>query len=190
MQRDKALAIVEKQLKKPRYEHTIRVMDTSIRLAKQYGADEKKAELASIFHDYAKYRPLEEMKRWIESERLPKDLLDYHHELWHGPVGALMVKREVGISDPEILHAITVHTTGCVGMSVLDKVVFLADYIEPGRAFPGVDDVRKVSENNLDKACWMASRNTINMLVSLNRKVYPDTFHAYNDLLNSTGGNK
>jgi predicted HD superfamily hydrolase involved in NAD metabolism len=189
MQRDKALAIVEKQLKKPRYEHTVRVMETSIKLAEKYGADVKKAETAAIFHDYAKYRPLEEMQRWIEIEQLPKDLLHYHHELWHGPVGALMAEREVGINDPDVLHAITVHTTGCAGMSVLDKVVFLADYIEPGRAFPGVDEVRKVSEDDLDKACWMASRNTINMLVSLHRKVYPDTFHAYNDLLNPNGGN-
>ncbi|MYL71992.1 HD domain-containing protein [Halobacillus litoralis] len=184
MSREEALEYVRPALKASRYEHTVRVTDKAVELAERFHVDVKKAELAAAFHDYAKYKPLELMKRWIESDRrLPKDLLDYHHELWHGPVGALMLEQEVGLADVDVISAISSHTTGKKHMSKLDKVVFLADYIEPGREFPGVDHVRKKAEENLDEACALALKNTINFLVGKERTVYPDTFHAYNDLI-------
>ncbi|SDK52862.1 bis(5'-nucleosyl)-tetraphosphatase (symmetrical) YqeK [Sediminibacillus albus] len=182
MERSEALAIVEPQLNKARFEHTIRVTDTALELAKKYGGKLKTVELAAIFHDYAKYRNRAEMQRWIETEPLPKDLLDYHHELWHGPVGALLVKREAGIENEDVLSAIRWHTTGRAAMSHIEKLVFLADYIEPGRDFPGVDQVRDAAKQDLDFACWMVSKNTITYLISKNQRIYPDTFHAYNDL--------
>jgi predicted HD superfamily hydrolase involved in NAD metabolism len=182
--RNEALNYVKPYLKVKRYEHTVRVVDQAVELAKRFGADIRKAELAAALHDYAKYKPLDEMKRWIcEDRRLPKDLLDYHHELWHGPVGALMLEREIGLNDPEIMSAIRYHTTGRKHMSILDKIVFLADYIEPGRDFPGVDEVRDTALKSIDQACAMALKNTIVFLISKERTVYPDTFHAYNDLI-------
>ncbi|MFZ0370324.1 MAG: bis(5'-nucleosyl)-tetraphosphatase (symmetrical) YqeK [Halobacillus sp.] len=182
--RNEALDYVRPALKKSRYEHTIRVTDEAVALAERFGADVKKAELAAALHDYAKYKPLDEMKRWIEQERrLPKDLLDYHHELWHGPVGAYMLEKEIGLEDSEIISAIACHTTGKKHMSVLDKVVFLADYIEPGRDFPGVEEVRDKSLTSLDQACLLALKNTAVFLINKERTVYPDTFHAYNDLI-------
>ncbi|WP_138415669.1 bis(5'-nucleosyl)-tetraphosphatase (symmetrical) YqeK [Aquibacillus sediminis] len=183
MERNEALALVEPHLKAVRFEHTKRVVDTAINLAEQYGVDKQKAELAAVFHDYAKYRDKQEMQRWIEQEALPKDLLDFHHELWHGPVGALLVKREIGITDQSVLDAIRWHTTGRANMTPLEKVVFLADYIEPGRDFPGVGEVRDQAKQDLDRACWMALKNTITFLMSKDATIYPDTFHAYNDLL-------
>lgn len=77
------------------------------------------------------------MEEIIKSEGLPKDLLCYNKELWHAPVGAYLVEKEVGITDPEILQAITYHTSGHEKMTMLDKVIYVADYIEPGRKFPG-----------------------------------------------------
>ncbi|QTM99894.1 HD domain-containing protein [Sediminibacillus dalangtanensis] len=190
MERSEALAIVEPYLTKARFEHTVRVTDTALELANRYGGNLKTIELAAIFHDYAKYRDREEMRSWIIHEPLPKDLLEYHHELWHGPVGALLVQREVGIQDKDVLSPIRWHTTGKAGMNHLEKLVFLADYMEPGRDFPGVDDVRKAAEENLDYACWMVSKNTIRYLVSKNQRIYPDTFHAYNDLTKMMEDNK
>lgn len=182
--RDKALEYVRPALKTPRYEHTVRVTDKAVELADRFQADSEKAEIAAALHDYAKYKPKELMERWIlRDRRLPKDLLDYHHELWHGPVGALMLEQELGIKDAAILSAISSHTTGKKHMSVLDKVVFLADYIEPGRNFPGVNEVREIAKTNLDDACSLALKNTIVFLVGKERTVYPDTFHAYNDLI-------
>ena len=181
MERDKALSIVEKQLTVSRYEHTVRVMDTALQLADIYQIDKKKAELAAIFHDYAKYRDREEMKRWIIKERLPHDLLVYHPELWHGPVGAILVEQEVGIDDFDILNAIRWHTTGKQNMSMLEKVIFIADYIEPGRDFPGVEEVRKMAYSDIDHACWMAAKNTIEFLMKKNQPIYPGTFQLYNE---------
>ncbi|NSL50258.1 bis(5'-nucleosyl)-tetraphosphatase (symmetrical) YqeK [Calidifontibacillus erzurumensis] len=183
MDRQKALQIVKKQLTDKRYEHTIGVMETSIQLAKKYGADVKKAELAAIFHDYAKFRPKEEMEKIIISQKLPSQLLDYHSELWHAPVGAYLVKEEAGIDDEEILQAIRYHTTGNKDMTLLDKIVFLADYIEPGRKFPGVDHVRELSQQSLDKAVIQALKNTIKFLLDKNQLIYPDTLETYNSLM-------
>ncbi len=184
MNREEALAIVKEKLKPERYDHTVRVMETALQLGEKIGIDTKKVELSAIFHDYAKYRPKEEMRRWILSEKtLSKDLLHYHHELWHAPVGAVLVEREVGILDKDILLAIQSHTTGRVNMSNLEKIIFLADYIEPGRSFPGVDAVREAAQDSIDVACKLALSNTISFLLSKNQKIYPDTFLAYNDFV-------
>ncbi|HEU5139050.1 MAG TPA: bis(5'-nucleosyl)-tetraphosphatase (symmetrical) YqeK [Bacillales bacterium] len=184
MDRKTALEIVKKQLTEQRYEHTVRVTDTAIQLAGKYGVDGEKAELAGILHDYAKFRPAEEMKELIEQDsQLPDDLLTYNLELWHAPVGAVMIEKETGLSDWEILQAIRSHTTGRAGMSSLEKVIFLADYIEPGRHFPGVQEVRDIAEKNLDAAVIQALRNTVGFLMGKGEKVYPDTIAAYNSLI-------
>ncbi|WP_099158570.1 bis(5'-nucleosyl)-tetraphosphatase (symmetrical) YqeK [Virgibacillus ndiopensis] len=186
-----ATEAVKQQLTEKRFEHTLRVAETAVDLAKKNNISEEKAEFAAVFHDYAKFRSLEEMKRWILSSSLPNDLLHYHHELWHAPVGAILVREEQGIKDKELLGAIHYHTTGRAHMSVLEKVIFLADYIEPGRSFPGLDEVREMAQVDLDHACWLTSRNTIEFLMRKKSRIYPDTFHAYNDLTTSlNGGNE
>lgn len=183
MERDAALKIVKEQLTEHRYQHTIGVMETAVALAKQYGADEKKAELAAIFHDYAKFRPKAEMKAIILAEGYPEDLLQYNAELWHAPVGAYLVHKEAGITDQEILDAIRYHTSGRPGMSLLEKIIYLADYIEPGRNFPGVDEVRALAKDSLEEALIKAVQNTILFLMKKNQPVYPDSFQTYNDLV-------
>ena len=183
MNRNEALQLVKAQLTEKRYVHTLGVAESAVELAERYGADIKKAELAAIFHDYAKFRPKEEMKQIIMEQNITKDLLDYHSELWHAPVGAYLVEQEAGITDQEILDAIAYHTSGRIGMTLLDKIVYLADYIEPGRSFPGVEEVRKLAEQNLDAAVIQAVRNTINFLMMKKQVIYPATFHTYNVLI-------
>lgn len=183
MERNEALRIVKKQLTERRYEHTLGVMNTALLLARQYGADEKKAELSAIFHDYAKYRPLDEMKKIILQENMPAELLNHSPELWHAPVGAYLVKKEAGIGDEDILNAIRYHTTGRAGMTLLEKIIFLADYIEPGRNFPGVEEVRFLAKEDLDLAIIKALQNTVSYLLENNQPVYPDTIYTYNDLV-------
>lgn len=183
MERNQALAIVREALTEHRYQHTIGVMETAVYLAAKYGADEKKAEIAAIFHDYAKFRPKEEMKKIILEQKMPEELLAYNSELWHAPVGAYLVEKEVGITDEEILAAIRYHTSGREEMTLLDKIIYLADYIEPGRSFPGVDEVRKMAEENLDQALIQSIANTIMFLMKKQQPVYPDTFKTYNALL-------
>jgi predicted HD superfamily hydrolase involved in NAD metabolism len=98
-------------------------------------------------------------------------------------VGAYLVEKEVNLIDSEILNAIRYHTSGRVGMSLLEKIIYLADYIEPGRHFPGVDEVRKMADNDLNEALLASVRNTILFLVKKNQPIFPDTFATFNDLL-------
>ncbi|WP_163101874.1 bis(5'-nucleosyl)-tetraphosphatase (symmetrical) YqeK [Peribacillus alkalitolerans] len=185
MNRETALSLVKSQMTEHRYLHTLGVVETSIKLANQFGANSYKAEFAAIFHDYAKFRPKDEMREIIISQGMSKDLLEYNEELWHAPVGAYLVEKEAGITDREILDAIKYHTSGRIGMALLEKIVFLADYIEPGRHFPGVEEVRDAAEEDLDKALLLSVRNTIIFLMKKNQRIYPDTFYMYNDILGS-----
>jgi predicted HD superfamily hydrolase involved in NAD metabolism len=183
MEREKALEIVKEQLTEHRYQHTLGVVESAITLAEQYGANVKQAELAAIFHDYAKFRPKDEMKDIIATKGFPTDLLDYNSELWHAPAGAYLVEKEAGITDKEVLDAIRYHTSGRPGMTLLEKIIYLADYIEPGRHFPGVEEVREMAKEDLDQALLKAVQNTILFLMKKNQTVYPDSFHTYNDLI-------
>ncbi|MBM4762364.1 bis(5'-nucleosyl)-tetraphosphatase (symmetrical) YqeK [Bacillus sp. B15-48] len=185
MDREIALRIVKKQLTDHRYKHTLGVMETAIQLAFKNDVNVKQAELAAIFHDYAKFRPKDEMKQIILEQGMDKELLNFNSELWHAPVGAYLVEKEVGISDPEVIDAIRYHTSGRPGMTLLEKVIYLADYIEPGRHFPGVDEVRELAQTNLEEALIQSVKNSIQFLLKKNQPVYPDTIYTYNDLVKS-----
>ncbi|MFB5662133.1 bis(5'-nucleosyl)-tetraphosphatase (symmetrical) YqeK [Alteribacillus sp. HJP-4] len=183
MNRHNALAIVKKQLTEHRYIHTLGVTDTAIELAERAAVDPSKAEMAAIFHDYAKFRPKDEMIKIIHSQKWDPAFIDYGEELLHAPAGAYLVKKEAGINDEEILSAIYWHTTGKAEMTSLEKIIFLADYIEPNRRFPGVDDVRKEALESIDKAIISALRNTVIFLMKKNQPIFPETLNAYNDLV-------
>lgn len=190
MNRDTALKLVNEKINGPRFEHTLRVVDSAKVLAKDFGADVKKAELAAILHDYAKLTPVKDLQAMILKGKEDGRLLDYHPELWHGPAAAYIFQSSFGIKDSEVLNAIRYHTTGRAKMKLLEKVVYLADYIEPGRDFPGVDEVRTVAKHHLDQAMMMALQNTIRFLLEKGAPIFPDTFEAYNDLSLNRGGNK
>lgn len=183
MKRDEALAYVQSQLDKDRYEHTLRVAEVAVQLAEIHNVSKRKTELAAIFHDYAKNRNTSELKRWIMNSYLPKDLLSYDNELWHAPVGSILVERECGITDRDILNAIHYHTTGHPNMNKIAIITFVADYIEPDRDFPGITEVREMATVDLFQTAKLALRNTIHYLLEKEMRVYPDTFHAYNDLM-------
>jgi predicted HD superfamily hydrolase involved in NAD metabolism len=187
MDKQQMLDVVKQQITPHRYQHTLGVVETSILLARRYGADPLKAEIAAIFHDYAKFRDLDEMIQIIQSvESIPNDLLNYDKELYHAPVGAFLVQSEVGIEDKEVLDAIRFHTTGRPNMSLLEKVVCLADYIEPGRHFPGVEEVRELAQKDLNQALARSLHNTILFLEKRTQVVYPLTREAYKFLELST----
>lgn len=190
MNEEQAFAAVEKSLKVRRFEHTLRVTDEAEKLAQRFQEDVKKARLAAILHDYAKYRPVDEMRSTIVAEGLEEELLNYGDEILHAFVGSYYIEMELGIQDRDVLNAIKYHTTGRAGMTTLEKIVFIADYIEPGRTFQGVEDIRKIADSNLDKACFLALRNTISFLVQKKLPVYPATFEAYNELARNLEGGK
>jgi predicted HD superfamily hydrolase involved in NAD metabolism len=185
MNRELLLQAVRQQMPEKRWQHTLGVMETAVRLAKQYGADPQKADLAAILHDYCKFWPVEKQAEVIRSNpSLPQDLLDYDKELWHAHAGAFIARTDFGVADEEVLDAIRYHTSGRENMTLLDKVVCLADYIEPGRDFPGVHNIREIAEHSLEKALIAGFDSTISFLLEKGKRIYPLTVMARNSLLN------
>lgn len=183
MKREDIIESVRSQMPERRWQHTLGVMETAIKLAGRYGADPDKAELAAILHDVCKYWPVEEQARIIREHGLPADLLDYDKELWHAHAGAFVAKDRYGVADEEVLDAIRYHTSGRERMTLLDKVVCLADYIEPGRDFPNVNNIREIAEHSLEKALIAGFSGTIAFLLERGKKIYPLTMQARNSLI-------
>jgi len=181
--REKLLAQVRAQMNQKRYDHTLGVARTARSLAERYGADPDKAELAGYLHDYCKCWPIKAMRQLLIRHDMPQELLDGEKELWHAFAGAIVIQTDLGVTDPEIIQAVRYHTTGRVGMSLLEKVVCVADYIEPLRSYPGVDRIRELSEQDLDRALAEALGGTITFLISQGKPVYPLTLLAYNDMI-------
>ncbi len=163
-----------------RFKHCVRVSETSRKLAKLNNYDEDKAALAGFVHDYAKQVPKEEYRKVIKTQGFDQDLLNWNRSIWHGIVGTYFIKRDLKITDKEILTAVDRHTTGDVKMTTLDKIVFMADFIEPGRDFPGVDEARKITFANLDDGVGFQLAHTLSYLIKDRNKIYPRTFKAYN----------
>ncbi|WP_145045757.1 bis(5'-nucleosyl)-tetraphosphatase (symmetrical) YqeK [Paenibacillus xylanexedens] len=183
LSREELIQAVSGQMPDKRWKHTLGVMQSAVYLAEKYGADPVKADLAAILHDVAKYWPVSEMEAVIRDNGLNEDLLQHDKQLWHSEVGAFVAQRDYGIDDLEIINAIRWHTSGRVGMSLLDKVVCLADYIEPGRDFPGVDRIREQAEHSLEEGLIAGFDSTISLLLSQRRVIYPLTMFARNDLI-------
>lgn len=181
--REALIEAVSEQMPTKRWKHTLGVMETSILLAQQYGADPERAETAAILHDVAKYWPVERMKEIIEQNQLNLDLLEYDKQLWHSEVGAFVAEKDYGITDPDIINAIRYHTSGRVDMSLLEKIVCLADYIEPGRDFPGVEKIRELAKVSLEEGLLAGFDSTISLLLEKRRVVFPLTMLARNDLV-------
>ncbi|KQY87361.1 phosphohydrolase [Paenibacillus sp. Root52] len=183
LSREELIQAVSGQMPEKRWKHTLGVMQSAVYLAGKYGADPVKADLAAILHDVAKYWPVSELEAVIRDNGLNEDLLQHDKQLWHSEVGAFVAQRDYGIDDLEIINAIRWHTSGRVGMSLLDKVVCLADYIEPGRDFPGVDRIREQAEHSLEEGLIAGFDSTISLLLSQRRVIYPLTMFARNDLI-------
>ncbi|TDM04399.1 bis(5'-nucleosyl)-tetraphosphatase (symmetrical) YqeK [Macrococcus carouselicus] len=182
MKKKKANKLAEEKLPKKRYEHSVRVAETAVGMAEQFGGDKEKVELAGLLHDYAKYDELSKLYQLVTKYELDNELLAYNSEILHGPVGACMMKYEFGVEDEEIFLAIHNHTTGRAQMTLTEKIVFVADYIEPGRNQPGVDDIRKLiyTDEDLDKAIYEISKRTVLYLVEKDSIIYPKTIDCLN----------
>ena len=171
------------QMPEKRWKHTLGVVDTAVRLARKYGGDEAKAELAALLHDYAKAWPVERQAQVIRERHLPLELLEYDKELWHAHAGAWTVREEHGVDDEEVLDAIRYHTSGRERMTLTDKIVCLADYIEPGRDFPGVERIRKLAERDLEAALVAGFDSTLAHLIEKGKRIFPLTVMARNGLI-------
>lgn len=150
-----------KKLPDKRYIHTLGVRYTCGALAMKYGYDIEKAQLAGLLHDCAKYMSDEELLAKCQKHNIditPEEKAAPH--LLHGKLGAYYAKSKYNIDDEEILEAISYHTTGKPNMSMLCKIVYIADYIEPNRKIiPGLEEIRKYAFEDLDKAVRTKLKN-------------------------------
>jgi len=188
MNREQLMDSVRGQMPSRRWEHTLGVMESAVLLAERFGANPAKADLAAILHDVAKYWPVEKLEAMIVEIPVPEHfrpetILAYDRQLLHAPIGAYIAEIEYGITDIEVLDAIRYHTSGRENMTLLDKIVCLADYIEPGRDFPGVHGIREMADNNLDQALVAGFDSTIEYLIAKKKKVFPLTILARNQLI-------
>ena len=178
--RNELIEAVQSQISSKRFQHVLGVEQAAVQLAERYGVSIEKASIAALTHDYAKERSDKEMRELIFHEKLDLEWLDYGSNIWHGPLGALLVERELGISNLDILNAIKHHTVGAEKMSLLEQVIYVADYIELGRDFPGVELVRTLAADDLQAAVGYETKQTLHYLIEKNRRIYPKTIATYN----------
>jgi len=167
-----------------RWRHTMGVVDEAVRLAEIYGLSRRKAYVAAVMHDYAKEMPASEKLHRCEEWDIPlDDIMRSQVDLAHGFLSAEKAKMEFKIDDQEILKAISFHTTGCEYMSQLDKILIVADCIEPNRAvIPGISAIRDAALTNLNKAVVLAIEMKIAFASSRKQLIHPLSNKALKEL--------
>lgn len=184
--KDEILNWLKENLTEQRYQHSLGCAECAVELAKKYGADTEKAYVAGLLHDCAKCFDQEKTMQIIR-EHLPKinegELLN--RKTLHAPVSAYIAKTEFGLSDDEILSAIRWHTLGKMNMTTFEKIIFLADKIEPrtredkhrDKILPALKE-----EDGLNKAILVCYKETIKSLVKRDLKICQLTIDIYNNL--------
>lgn len=172
---------LKKSLDKGRYEHTEGVMYTAAALAMAHGYAIDDAMLAGLLHDCAKCIPNDEKIKICKKNNILITSVEYESpQLLHAKLGAYLAETVYEVNNPQILHAIKVHTTGEPAMSILDKIIYIADYIEPGRdKAPNLDYVRKLAFRDLDACMAQILRDTLHYLASRNGSIDPMTEMTY-----------
>ncbi len=169
--------MLKKTLSEYRLRHTLSVAETAVWLAKQFGVDPAQAHLAGMLHDCAKGMDAPTLLQLIRTGGISADELELSMPaLLHAPAGAALAKSQYHVSDQNVLSAIRWHTTGRRNMTPLEKVVYLADMIEPGRAmYPGLEKLRDCARENLDEAVHMAAAQSASYVASRGKKLHPRT---------------
>ena len=176
--------IIEKALSWERYCHSLGVKKVSQKLASHYGEDEKKAEVAGLLHDYGKKHSPEELLEIAFDMKIEISPIEKENpDLLHGPLGALLVKKDLGIEDKDIIEAIRFHTTGKASMGKLACLVFLADYIEENRSYPGVEEIREAAFQDLEEGLLLALDQTIRYVLDRGLLLHPDSVDFRNYIL-------
>ena len=188
---EKIITLIRSKLNADRFNHSLNVADSAKELALRYGADADKAYTAGLLHDVMKNASPEEQLGVLSEAGI--ELMPVEREnkkLWHAMAGAAYVKFVMGIDDRDIIRAVRYHTTGRAGMSLLERIVYLADYISADRNYNGVEDMRRLCQADSDEAILYALTFGIPDLVSKGRVIHPDSIDLYNEvIIKKQGGN-
>jgi predicted HD superfamily hydrolase involved in NAD metabolism len=153
-------------------------------MGEYYKLDIEKCRLAGLVHDCAKNMSSSQLKELILKQGYVVDqVCEYSSAVMHGLGGAIIARNIMGIKDEDVLNAVTYHTTGRRNMSVLEKVIYLADYIEPNRNFPGIEELRELSYKDLNEALLWSFNNTITYVLARGQLLHSDTIDGRNYLL-------
>lgn len=175
---------LKKMLKEDRYIHTLATQREAVKLAKHYEYDTEKASLAALLHDCAKNMDVKLMLDILGKQYYKIDDIERANtSLLHGKAGRIVAKFKFNITDEDILSAIEYHTTGKENMTMLQKIVFLADVIEETRTYEGVDEVREMAYQDIDKAIVMSLNRTILSILKSGKLLHPNTVTARNYLV-------
>lgn len=185
---DKVRETIMVTLNNKRYLHTINVEKEAIKLAEFYNVNVEKCRLAASAHDCAKYMTDDMLLERCNYYNIHVDNVQKSFpQLLHGPVGAMYLKKTLGIDDDEIINAVFYHTTGRNNMTIMEKIIYISDVIEEGRHFPGIDEIRSLVYTDLDMALLVSCNRTISYIVDNNLLIHPLTVILRNSILMKDG---
>lgn len=186
MDQKQAKALVRDRLSDKRYEHTINVKKMAVKMAEHYGADEEmigQVTLAALLHDTAKELPKEELKAIMrQNPQYAEGGESRPAPVWHGVCAAILARTQWGVTDEAVLAAIACHTAGKPGMTMLDKILYLADMTSAERDWDGVEELRKLELQDLDKAMLVALKQSNDFVLSQGKPLDPMSKAAYEDI--------
>ena len=189
---NKVRKCMERALDKKRYEHTLGVAYTAAALAMRYDEDVKKAEMAGLLHDCAKCLTNEKRVQICEQHNININEIECRNPfLLHAKVGSFFAMEKYGISDTDVINAILNHTTGRPGMTSLEKIIYIADYIEPNRKqAPNLKEIRHLAFEDMDKALLRILEDTLFYLNSIDGDIDPMTEKCFEYYKNKLDKNK
>jgi predicted HD superfamily hydrolase involved in NAD metabolism len=177
---------IKRSMTHERFQHSLRVRDTALRLAEIYGCKREGAEFASLLHDVARDIPVETMRKLFKENddcEVNIDIDSDNYLLLHAKAGKIIAKQKFGVKDEDVLRSIELHTTGGVSMTLLNKVVFVADFIEPERKFKGVEKARELSFLSLEETVLYIYKFLLKRLLRKELFICQNTFLGYNEII-------
>ncbi len=176
--KDKIIEYIDGHMSEKRRIHTYAVAEEAKKLSRRYGEDE---EIAALFHDFFRGVDQDELNRYVRRSGLEPVYLD-NANLAHGKIAARVMETDFHVADRDIINAVSFHTTGRADMSRLEKILYLADAIEPNRDYPGIEEIRSLAYQNLDQACLAALECSIDYVDCKGQYLHPDTVKARDSL--------
>lgn len=181
---DEFIALLKERLDEYRFVHSLNVAKAARELAVLFGADEEKAYVAGLLHDATKCEKKENQLQMLKKGGIILSQVEENNpKLWHAMTAPLYLKDVLGIEDEEILSAVRYHTTGKRDMSLLDMIVYIADYISEERNYPDVEVMRSFSRESLEKGALYSLKYTLNKLSRDELVIHNDSLSFYNDLI-------
>lgn len=182
--KDEFISLLKERLDEYRFNHSLGVADAAKSLAEKYGYNEDKAYIAGLLHDVTKCENKENQLQILKNGGIILSQVEKSNpKLWHAMTAPVYAKEVLGIEDEEILSSLRYHTTGKKDMSLLDMIVYIADYISAERNYGDVEVMRELSGENLEKAALYSLKYTLSKLSKDNLVIHNDSLAFYNDLV-------